>query len=207
MNQLHILIVTGVLCLSIVVVLTLRARREVGLACLALLSKWQELSPADRVARVEEWLSGADRPKQERAAALMVQGCGWLDQGSPTRAARPFQIAYHAEPAYEVASMLAFACVKADDKASDDLLATVIETWREVGQPNLGASTWERLLLDACRRGEAPAGASALGVALWSLPSDLLRRQVREALTARPEWARPLWDSHHDQRNGDAPGS
>jgi len=206
MNQLHVLIVTGVLCLSVVVVLTLRARREAGLACLELLSKWQALLPADRVARVEEWLGGTDRPGRERAAGLIMQGCGWLDQGSPKRAARPFQIAYHAEPAYEVASMLAFACVKADDEGSDDLLATVIETWDEVGRPDLGASTWERALLVACRRGDAPTGASALGVALWSLPCDLLRRQVGEALTARPEWARPLWGPHHEQRNGNASG-
>jgi hypothetical protein len=119
-------------------------------------------------------------------------GCAWLDRGYPERAVRPFQMAYHANPDYPVAMVLAFACMKVNCDTADNVLEQVIGTWQEVRRPALGRKPRERLFLAASRRGRAPAGASPLAEALWSLPAQSLRRQIADALTNRPAWARYL---------------
>ncbi len=191
MDPALVLIVLIVLCLAggVVLMWRCRPRPETRLAELA---DVVDLEPAERIARVEAWLGEAGRRRDERAAGLIVQGCAWLDDGCPERAARPFQIAYHVRPTYPIAMVLAFACMKVNRDTVDQLLAKVVETWDECRRPALGASRWERALLDACLNGADPPGSSALARVLSSLPSRTLRRQVEAALADRPFWAGPL---------------
>jgi len=167
---------------------------------IAAICPWQTLEPADRVTRLEEWLANPDHPPSERAAGLILLGCAWMDRGLPERAARPFQMAYHLDPAYTVALVFAFACMKVNCETAGAALEKAIETWDELRRPVLGRSRRERALLAACRHLETPAGASAMAEALWSLPSVSLRQQILEALTNRPAWAQPLWNARIDRR-------
>ena len=185
------LIVVTALCLAggVAVMWRRRPRPE---RRLVELSDVLDLEPPERIARVEVWLGEAGRRRDERAAGLIVQGCAWLDQGCPERAARPFQIAYHTRPTYPIAMVLAFSCMKVNRDTVAQLLAKVVETWDECRRPALGTSRWEQALLDLCRSGEGAQGGSALAWALRSLPSRTLRQQIEAALADRPTWAAPL---------------
>lgn len=198
MNQVLVIIAIAALGMAVAaayVIRTHRARRAAGfLAALETLCRYLDLSPGERVRWIEEWLAEKDRPGRERAAGLILLGCAWLDRGMPEQAARPFQMAYHAEPEFISALVLAFTCMKVNRHTSGLLLEKTIETWAEVRRPTLGRSHWERMLLDACRRSEDLPCGSALAGALWSLPSEALRRQIQDALTRRPAWANALCD-------------
>jgi len=203
MNPVLVIVVLGVLGLSVALVAVMRRRRSAGVTSLAFLAGWQDLAPAERIAEVEAWLSQTPRPAHERAAALILEGCAWLDRGRPDRATRLFQVAYHAEPDYASAGVLAFACMKVAGGRVEEMLATLMATWHEAGRPVLGSSRRERALLAACRRGDGPVGGSALAAALWSLPCASLRQQIGEALSRRPAWARPLWEAQPGGVGGD----
>ena len=199
MNPVVIAAVVGVsVVVAVVVACIVRARRPAVPACLDSLLAWQDLAAAERIERLERWLAEPGREGRDRAVGLVMLGCAWLDLGAPERAARPFQVAYHAEPSYESVLVLAYTCMKLNDRTAGDMLTRLIETWQEVGRPTLGASRRERALLTACRRGCEPSGGSELAAALAALPSSSLRGQIDDALSARPAWAAPLWDSRRD---------
>jgi hypothetical protein len=172
----------------------LRSRRSAPDPALLSLTAWQALEPAERVRLLVEWLAKLEPEAEERPAGLIMLGCAWLDRGYPERAVRPFQMAYHTDPDYPVAMVLAFACMKVNCTTADGVLEQVAGTWHEVRRPALGRTRRERAFLTASRRGKAPVGASPLAEALWSLPTEFLRRQIADALTNRPAWARCLLD-------------
>jgi len=191
-------VVAAVSVVAVVAACLIWARRPVVPSCLDALLAWQDLPAADRIDRLERWLSEPGRDGRDRAFAHVMLGCAWLDRGMPDRAARPFQVAYHAEPSYESVLVLAYTCMKLNDRTADELLNRAIETWGEVGRPRLPASRRERAVLAACRRGRSQPEGSQLAAALASLPSSALRSQIDDALTSRPTWAGPLWDSRRD---------
>jgi hypothetical protein len=195
MNPSWILIVIGVLAATLTVGCVVWSRRQSSLVCLDELRPWRDLEPGERVKRLEQWLSGEARSGPERAAGLVMLGCAWLDRGRPALAARPFQVAYHAEPDYVSALVLAFACVKPGGDTSEGMLRKLLETWHEVRRPSMGTSRWERALLAGFRGSNGLGEGSRLAAAIGSLPSDVLTGQLREALAARPEWAWPLYRS------------
>lgn len=169
--------------------------RAAARTCLANLSAWSDLEPIERIERLDAWLSRDGRRGFERAAGLVMLGCAWLDRDQCERAARPFQMAYHADAGCESAMVLAFACMKVSQRNTDQFLPTLIETWNEVGRPCLPKSSREREMLDAFRGDPSLAGATSMASAFASLPSTLLRERIRAALSDRPTWARALWDS------------
>ncbi len=129
-----------------------------------------------------------------RSAAWYLIGCTYLDDDQPDRAARAFQIAYHADPDYDSAALLAFACMKVSARPTRELVSILVETWIELRQPALLVHECERQLLSAVDSAVPvlPPGASGLAAALCAIPIDRLRQELAEAVTDAPEWAGPL---------------
>jgi len=173
--------------------LFMRSRQSTSARWIETLAGWQQLEASERITRIEDWINQGTHGPSERAAALMAKGCAWLDKGYPERAARPFQMAYHQDPDYTIAMVMAFACMKVNSTSATATLEKTLETWLELRRPALGRSRGERAFLTACKRGAPPPGATPLALAIWSLPADSLRRQITVAMSERPAWSRPLW--------------
>ncbi len=188
---LAIVLVASAVAGGVVVHRRRRRARAIVAACPSI-----EAEPGGRIRDLAAFTADTDAPRAVRAAALIALGCAWVDEGWPERAARSFQVAYHLEPAYTSAMLLAFACMKVNHERRDDLLQSLVTTWRETGRPDLGVSWPERAMLGTARRGPSarPQGLSSFAKALWALPSGELRRQIDQAAQQPQEWHRPLWN-------------
>ncbi len=170
----------------------MRFRREVPPSWMTELIEQCRSNPNRRASALEQWLAQSPRNPKQRAFARILLGCDWLDRGYPERAVRPFQLAYHAAPDYAAAMVLAFACMKINSQTASQTLEKIAETWKELRTPPIGRTRRERVLLKACRDVDPPGQLSSLGIVLWSLPSESLRSQIREAERLRPPWAAPF---------------
>ncbi|MBN1345103.1 MAG: hypothetical protein JXQ73_20580 [Phycisphaerae bacterium] len=185
-----IVVVVGGLLLSCALYVAIRARRRRESSVLAGLADVLPLPPAERILRLEQWMSRTDGPGVERAARLIILGCAMLDTGRRKQAARPFQVACHTEPRFGLALLLAFTCMKDE---SGGLLQTLMETWQEMHRPSFGGCRLERSFLDVCGANAASPPGSELARALGSLPSQALRDEIHSAMRNRPAWAEPLF--------------
>jgi len=88
-------------------------------------------------------------PGPAAAEAWFALGCTLLDAGKPQQATRPFQLACHAYPGLNAATLLAFACLKTRDDDMPDFPRILAETYAEIRKPQIPAGRWERIFLDA----------------------------------------------------------
>lgn len=118
--------------------------------------------------------------------ARYVMACDLLDRSEPAPAARHLMIAYHAEPRFASAALLAFASLAWVSRPASQLLHVLLDTWAEFHRPVFDQTRAETAFLDAFREPEPPALSGDLFARrLWRLPIRSLRAQVADAVAAR----------------------
>lgn len=137
-------------------------------------------------------------PGPPAAEAWYVFGCALLNAQRPEEATRAFQLACHAHPGLESATLLAFTCLKTRASDMPELLRLLVETHGEIGSPPLRCGRWERCLLDGLHTPH-PSGErlSDLARALMSLPIACLREQMGAAMESQPGWSACLLAVSH----------
>lgn len=115
-----------------------------------------------------------------------VMGCEWLERASPAPAARHFMIAFHAEPRFRSAALLAFAGLSWVSRPGCALLRVLIDTWEEYRRPEFDRDRTEIMFLNAFGADEPPElRGDVFARRLWRLPIRTLRAQVADAVAAR----------------------
>ncbi len=125
------------------------------------------------------------------AAAWYLLGCAHLAECRTTQAARAFGMAHHRDCHMETAAMFTFACLKAADGKESDLVEQVLDTWREMKQPDVMRRAEDRLMIQSLAATEQPpASASALGRLVWLVVGPEYRAKMREmSASTDPRWA------------------
>lgn len=115
--------------------------------------------------------------------ARYLSACECFDRGRAADAVRHMMIAYHAEPDFQSAALLAFAGLNWVARPAEPLLPVLLETWEEFRRPEFDRTRPERVLLDAFAGDDAQLnGVGGLARRLWRLPIRMLRVQIREAV-------------------------
>jgi len=122
-----------------------------------------------------------------------LAACCEFDRGRAAVAVRHMMIAHHAEPALESAALLVFAGLSWVEQLHRPLVDVLVETWEEFRRPQFDRTRKERLLLDALAPAEpGPQRVSPLARALWRLPLETLRSQLRRLAAERDRAEHPL---------------
>ncbi len=157
-----------------------RRRREAIEAFLA--------SPADQ--RAERMQVLVDRDS-DNAAVWYLLGCAHLADCRTTDAARAFAVAHHRDCRLETAALFTFACLKATSGKESDILDQLLDTWREMNQPDVMRKAEDRQMVEGLTAAEPPpASASALGRLMWLAIGPEHRATMQDMLTSTdPRWA------------------
>lgn len=156
----------------------------------AVVARWEKSPATDRGTAMEALLNGS----VPNAAAWYLAGAAQLREGHIRRAARAFGIAHHSDARLESAALLTFACLKAREGPSSDLLEQIARTWIEMKRPDLAASMEDRRILKCllATTPEAPP-LSLVGQLAWSVVSPAEQAQMGMLINdAGCEWARVL---------------
>lgn len=158
-----------------------RYRRAIGL--------WQAAAPAGRLSAMQSLLAteGASGP------AWYLCGCAALREYRSKQAARAFGMAHHADCDLETAALLTFACLKASEGESSDIIEQIVVTWQEMNQPDVLRTRADRLMLEPLSEDDPPERLSPLGRLAWSVVGPPLRAKLLDA-AADPRYA-ALWSS------------
>ncbi len=153
-----------------------RYRRAIGL--------WRATAPADRLAAMQALLAaeGASGP------AWYLCGCAALREYRCKEAARAFGMAHHADCNLETAALLTFACLKASEGETSDILEQIVITWREMNQPDVLRTGADRLMLECLSEDDPPERLSPLTRLAWSVVGPALRTRL-PILAADARWA------------------
>ncbi|MFH1747410.1 MAG: hypothetical protein ABIG44_10250 [Planctomycetota bacterium] len=146
--------------------------------------------PADRLAaQLEQRL--LEEPRCPATRYLLA--CQCFDRGRTALAVRHMMIAHHAEPQFESAALLVFAGLNWIGAHGQDLLPVLLKTWEEFRRPEFDRRPKERILLDAfAERDPGLESVSPLARRLWRLPIQMLRSQIRAAVSSRDAGLYPL---------------
>lgn len=156
----------------------------------AVAAKWEEVPATDRNSVMQALLNGS----APNAFAWYLAGAAQLREGQIRQAARSFGIAHHSDSRLESAALLTFACLKAREGESSDLLEQIARTWIEMKRPDLAASMEDRRILKCllATTREAPR-LSLVGQLAWSVVSPAEQARMRMLIDdAGCEWARLL---------------
>ncbi len=108
--------------------------------------------------------------------------CEQLSRRHTAEAVRNFMLVYHAEADLQSAALLVFAGLNWIARPAERLAQVVLSTWYEYRRPAFDQTRRERRLLDAVA---VPlpewSGAPPIARALWRLPIELLRAELRAA--------------------------
>lgn len=109
-------------------------------------------------------------------------GCEEWDRNRPATATRHFMIAYHADPRFGSAALLAFAGLVHASEPGDSLLAAMTKAWDEFRRPVFDQEPAERSLLDMFAEPPPVDGpVRPEFVRFWRLPIARLRSELRLA--------------------------
>ncbi|MGD8450629.1 MAG: hypothetical protein PVJ57_02325 [Phycisphaerae bacterium] len=126
----------------------------------------------------------ADNPRC--AVTRYLLACQCFDRGRSAQAVRHMMVAHHAQPQFESAALLVFAGLNWIPRRGSALLPVLLETWEEFRRPEFDRLRLERTLLDAFAEPQPGLQqVSPLARALWRLPIQTLRAQIREAILSR----------------------
>lgn len=157
---------------------------------LATILAWYAHAPAETLAaRLEERL----RQQPHCPVSRYLAACQCFDRGRSAEAVRCMMIAHHAEPQFASAALLVFAGLNWISARGGSFLHVLLDTWEEFRRPEFDRTPRERMLLDAFAAGEPLlVQAPPLAQALWRLPIQTLRLQIREALLSPSAGRHPL---------------
>ena len=144
-----------------------------------LVSVYADRTGEDLAARLEARLG----PHPRCPVARYLSACECFDRGRAADAVRHMMIAYHAEPDFQSAALLAFAGLNWVGRPAEPQLPVLLETWEEFRRPEFDRTRRERVLLDALAGDDEQLnGVGGLARRLWRLPIRMLRVQIREAV-------------------------
>jgi len=145
---------------------------------------WQTTNAPERLAAMQRLLAD----EGNSGPAWYLCGCAALREYRCKEAARAFGMAHHADCNLETAALLTFACLKASEGETSDIIEQIVVTWREMKELDVSRTGADRQML-ACLAdcGAPPADLSSLGRLAWRVVGSAVRPKLL-TLAADSRW-------------------
>lgn len=165
-------------------------RRSASRIRLAAMTAWRGAIPA----RVEIAMRERIAATPDNPTAWYLLGCGHLRSGRVKDAARAFGMAYHQDVELESAALLTFACLKAAEGETSDILDQIAITWGEMKSPRFVDSAADCRVIEALGAGDAPGGLTMLGRLAWAVTGERQRGALGRTGCEFPDVWRPFFE-------------